>query len=67
MQKWKRNNWTRSTGELLNVDLWKRLDLLYTERARRGLLTIEYVKAHAGNAGNVAADKLANLGALMDL
>ena len=65
MPKWKQNGWRRTAGEVVNLDFWKTLDFLYTERASKGLVRIEYIKAHAGHEGNEAADRLANAGALM--
>lgn len=61
MVGWKRKGWKKSDGgDVLNVDLWKTLDALYTPRTRT---EIRYCQAHCGIAGNEMADQLANIGA----
>ena len=52
---WKRRNWQRKSGDLKNIDLWKRLDEL-TERHR---VTWVWVRGHAGNPLNERCDRLA--------
>ena len=54
---WKRRNWrTAANKPVKNVDLWQRLDELTAQHD----VTWEWVKGHAGNEGNEAADCLAN-------
>ncbi|QIO09447.1 DNA polymerase III subunit epsilon [Acinetobacter lanii] len=55
IQGWKKKNWK----DVKNPDLWKKLDATCQGR------TIEWnwIKGHAGHAGNEMADQLANLGA----
>lgn len=61
MPGWKRKGWKKSNGDsVLNEDLWKTLDLLYSARTRT---EIKYCKAHVGIEGNEMADLLANQGA----
>ena len=64
---WKKRNWTTKGGRrngagepVKNRDLWERLDDLRSRRAAR----FEWVRGHAGNAGNERADELATAGAL---
>ncbi|MCL5271731.1 MAG: ribonuclease HI, partial [Gammaproteobacteria bacterium] len=52
---WKKKNWK----DVKNPDLWKRLDAVCQDRD----IEWNWVKGHAGNAGNEMADQLANLGA----
>lgn len=55
---WERNNWRNSKGEpVKNLELWRRMfALLDTRTATR----FEWVKGHAGDALNTAADLRAN-------
>ena len=58
---WKRNGWkTASKTAVKNDDLWRALD----EVTRRvpGALVWRWVRGHAGNKGNDAADRLARTG-----
>ena len=56
---WKRKGWrTASGGQVLNRDLWERLD-----QALGGhQIAWHWVKGHAGHAENERADRLANQG-----
>ena len=59
MPGWKKRGWkTADKKPVKNVDLWQRLD------AARAPHQVEWhwVKGHAGDAGNEAADALANEG-----
>lgn len=57
---WVAKGWKGSNSKVVkNRDLWERL----ATAAGRHVVTWEWVKGHAGNAGNEAADRLANLGA----
>lgn len=59
MPGWKKRGWkTADKKPVKNVDLWQRLD------AARAPHQVEWhwVKGHAGDAGNEAADALANQG-----
>lgn len=51
---WKKKNWK----DVKNPDLWKKLDAVCQNRE----IEWNWVKGHAGNAGNEMADQLANLG-----
>jgi ribonuclease HI len=52
---WKRRGWTRSAGELQNVDLWKRLEALLEKRTVKTF----WVKGHLGHRENEICDALA--------
>lgn len=56
---WKKNNWTRSTGELKNKDLWVAIDSYI---GRYPKIHFEKVKGHAGEKWNEEADRLAKQG-----
>lgn len=57
LANWKRRNWrTSARKEVRNRDLWERLDALSSKHDIRW----QWVRGHAGNAGNEAADRLAN-------
>ncbi|GAB4128110.1 MAG: ribonuclease HI [Rhodothalassiaceae bacterium] len=59
LARWKRNGWrTASRKPVKNADLWQALD----EAAARHDVRWHWVKGHAGNPGNEAADRLANEG-----
>lgn len=56
---WKRRGWKTSAGvPVKNQDLWQALDALLS----RHEIEWHWVRGHAGDAGNEAADRLANLG-----
>jgi len=56
---WKRNGWkTADRKPVKNADLWRELDVL----AARHKVRWHWVRGHAGHAGNVRADELANRG-----
>jgi len=56
---WKRRNWrTADKKPVKNADLWQELD----ELVGRHRVTWGWVRGHAGDPGNEAADRLANLG-----
>lgn len=55
MQGWKRRSWKRKGGELLNADLWQRLDRLNREHT----VSWHWVRGHAGNPYNERCDLLA--------
>lgn len=56
---WKRRNWrTADKKPVKNADLWQELD----ELVARHSVTWRWVRGHAGDPGNEAADRLANLG-----
>lgn len=53
---WKNKGWKKSSGEIKNLDLVKELYAAYTTSDAR----LVWVKGHADDAGNIAADKWAN-------
>lgn len=55
IEGWKKKNWK----DVKNPDLWKELDLVCQNRD----IEWNWVKGHAGHAGNEKADQLANRGA----
>lgn len=58
---WKRNGWRTAKKEpVKNQQEWIALDAAHT--AAKHLVTIAWVKGHSGDAGNDAADLLANQG-----
>ena len=57
--KWKRNGWSRGSGEVKNLDLWKELELLVSAKNT----IFRWVRGHNGNHWNEVADKLAYHGA----
>mmetsp|Transcript_24291 Transcript_24291/g.45452 ORF Transcript_24291/g.45452 Transcript_24291/m.45452 type:complete len:280 (-) Transcript_24291:212-1051(-) len=63
LPNWKRNGWKTSTkSDVKNSDLWRRLDSeMIKARARRDVL-LQWVRGHAGEIGNEAADRLAVAG-----
>lgn len=59
MPNWKRRGWkTAAKKPVKNADLWKELDALVAPRD----IEWNWVKGHAGIAGNERADELANDG-----
>lgn len=52
---WKRKGWTKSSGEIKNLDLVKELYHEYVISAAQ----LQWVKGHADNPGNIMADKYA--------
>lgn len=58
MHGWKKKGWTKSGGELKNVDLWKLLDAALIEVTA----VLEWVKGHSKNKWNQRADELAEMG-----
>lgn len=56
---WRRRGWRTGAGKAVkNAELWRQLDAA----AARHEVSWEWVKAHAGIAGNERADALANRG-----
>ena len=59
IHNWKRNGWrTTAKKPVKNVDLWLRLD----EAIQSHDIEWHWIKGHAGNPGNEAADALARQG-----
>jgi ribonuclease HI len=57
---WRTRGWKTATGgEVLNRDLWERLDALVAARARRGV-EWHYVRGHTGVPGNERVDEIAD-------
>ena len=58
---WKARGWkTAAKQPVKNVDLWQRLDAVVSNAGHT--IDWQWVKGHAGNAGNERADGLANKG-----
>jgi len=58
---WKARGWrTADKKPVKNVELWQQLDALVAGSGHQ--IRWHWVKGHAGNPGNEAADRLANLG-----
>ena len=55
IENWKKKNWK----DVKNPDLWQKLDATCKDRD----IEWNWIKGHAGHAGNEMADQLANLGA----
>ena len=55
LPKWQERGWKRATGKLKNEDLWRRLADISSNYSIRW----NWVKGHAGNNYNEAADRLA--------
>ncbi|HET7313752.1 ribonuclease HI [Salinisphaera sp.] len=59
LHNWKNNGWkTAAKKPVKNAELWRALD----EACQRHEIEWHWVKGHAGNTGNEAADALANRG-----
>ena len=59
IQNWKKNNWrTAAKKDVKNKELWQKLDKLIAQHQ----VQWHWVKGHSGDAGNEAADLLANKG-----
>ncbi len=59
LPNWKSRGWKTSAKKpVKNKDLWQALD----EAANKHQITWKWVKGHAGDPGNEAADELANKG-----
>lgn len=57
---WEANGWqTKTKEEVLNRDLWERLDLLVRVREQKGKLDWKKVKGHSDVLGNQRADTIA--------
>ena len=55
---WKARGWrTSSKEEVKNLELWKKLDLLFDKEVH----TMVKVKGHSGDVGNAAVDALCNV------
>ncbi|MBR1801692.1 ribonuclease HI [Candidatus Saccharibacteria bacterium] len=53
---WKKNNWTKRTGSIKNLELVKRLYALYTSNK----VALVWVRGHVGTEMNEKADEWAN-------
>ncbi|KAJ4134642.1 hypothetical protein NW768_004238 [Fusarium equiseti] len=62
---WEKNNWKNSAKkDVMNQDIIRPLVAKKREREAAGAATeFEWVKGHATDPGNIAADRLANMGA----
>ena len=59
IQNWKKNNWrTAAKKDVKNKELWQKLEQLISQHQ----VQWHWVKGHSGDAGNEAADLLANKG-----
>ena len=60
IHSWRRRGWkTVEGGDVLNRDLWERLDHLVTARGKGGV-TWHYVRGHDGVCGNERVDEIAD-------
>jgi ribonuclease HI len=60
VHRWKRRGWKTATGsEVLNRDLWERLDALASARGPR-TIAWHYVRGHVGTPGNERVDYIAD-------
>lgn len=57
---WKKNGWKKKNGEIKNLELIK--DIYEKYQQLKEIVSIEYVKGHAGIEGNELADLAANKG-----
>ena len=61
---WEKNGWQTRDGPVKNTDLVMAVRKRINARDKKGVRTVfEWVKGHATNTGNVAADQLAVQGA----
>lgn len=61
---WQKNGWKTKDGPVKNKDLVEAIRAKIDERTEAGTKTFfQWVKGHAADAGNVAADELAVNGA----
>jgi ribonuclease HI len=57
---WRKRGWKTATGgDVLNRDLWERLDELVQARGK-GAIEWHYVRGHAGTPGNERVDEIAD-------
>jgi ribonuclease HI len=57
---WRKRGWKTATGaDVLNRDLWERLDALVSARGKGGVAW-HYVRGHAGTPGNERVDAIAD-------
>jgi len=54
---WKKNNWTKKSGEIKNLELIKNAHNLYEQLKNK--IILKHVKGHAGIEGNELADRMA--------
>ncbi|PWG00123.1 ribonuclease H family protein [Levilactobacillus bambusae] len=54
---WKKRGWKRSSGPLINAELWQELDAQLLQFPH---LSYQWTKGHATNRGNVYVDELLN-------
>jgi ribonuclease HI len=57
LPSWKKREWMRSSGPLVNADLWKRLDELLMSRS----VKFFWIKGHTGHIHNERCDVLAGI------
>ncbi len=55
LENWENKNWTKSRGEIKNLDLWKKL----SEECKKHNITFIRVKGHSDNELNNRCDQLA--------
>ena len=56
MPGWKKRNWTKKGGPIMNLDLWKRLDALVMKHRD----SVTWVRGHDGHIENERCDELAS-------
>ena len=62
MEGWKKRGWKRKDGDLLNADLWKKLD----ECIQGHRITWNWVRGHNGDIYNEKVDALAQSARIME-
>jgi len=66
--KWEQNGWRTAKGDVMNLDIIKPIRERLEAREKRGTKTqFIWVKGHANDPGNIAADILAQSGARKSL
>lgn len=54
---WEKNNWTKKSGKIQNLDLVKQLYAIYLEHPE---VNLKWTRGHVGTTGNESADEWAN-------
>jgi hypothetical protein len=64
MDQWKKNNYLKpDRSEIVNSDLWRNMNnVIDYYKTTNTTITVDWIKSHSGNEGNVQADILAAIG-----